>query len=65
MEDEINESSVNYSEEFKKELDARVDEYLNGGKMVTPEEMNERLQAISKKRDRYGIPLHYLPDSSK
>ena len=50
VEDEINETSVSYSEEFKKDLDARVNEYLNGGKMVTPEEMNEKLQAIRKKR---------------
>ncbi|MEO7315193.1 MAG: hypothetical protein ABIW47_08410 [Ginsengibacter sp.] len=46
----INETSAPYSEEFKKDLDARVNEYLNGGKMVTPEEMNDRLQAIRKKR---------------
>lgn len=50
VEDEINETFTTYSEEFKKELDARVSDYLNGGKMVTPEEMNERLQAIRKKR---------------
>ncbi len=50
VEDEINETSAPYSEEFKKDLDARVNEYLNGSKMVTPEEMNDRLQAIRKKR---------------
>lgn len=50
VEDEIKETSVSYSEEFKKELDNRVNQYLNGDKMVTPSEMNKRLQRIRKKR---------------
>lgn len=50
VEDEIREFTVEYSDEFKAELDRRVNHYLNGGKMVTPAEMNKRLQRIRKKR---------------
>lgn len=50
VEDEIRESTVEYSDEFKADLDRRVNHYLNGGKMVTPAEMNKRLQRIRKKR---------------
>ncbi|MEP6948307.1 MAG: hypothetical protein ABI863_03485 [Ginsengibacter sp.] len=48
--DEIKETIVEYSTEFKAELDNRVNNYLNGGKMVSPSEMNKRLRAIRKKR---------------
>lgn len=50
VEDEIKESVMEYSPEFKKELDRRVEHYLNGGKMVSAAEMNKRLKAIRKKR---------------
>ena len=50
VEDEIKETIVEYSTEFKAELDNRVNYYLNGGKMVTPSEMNKRLRAVRKKR---------------
>lgn len=50
VEDEIIRTSVSYSEEFKRELDNRVNQYLNGQKMVTPSEINKRLQRIRKKR---------------
>ncbi|MBN9350355.1 MAG: hypothetical protein J0H55_06690 [Chitinophagaceae bacterium] len=50
VEDEIMETSVTYSEEFKKELDNRVNHYLKGGKMITSSEMNKRLKHIRKKR---------------
>jgi hypothetical protein len=50
VEDEIRDSAVEYTPEFKSELDRRVDYYLNGGKMVSPNEMNKRLQVIRKKR---------------
>jgi hypothetical protein len=50
VEDEIRETSVSYSEVFKKELNNRVNQYLKGDKMVTPSEMNKRLQRIRKKR---------------
>lgn len=50
VEDEIKDTTVEYTDEFKAELDRRVSYYLNGGKMVSPSEMNKRLQAIRKKR---------------
>jgi hypothetical protein len=50
VEDEIKDTTVEYTDEFKAELDRRVNHYLNGGKMVSPSEMNKRLQAIRKKR---------------
>ena len=50
VEDDIKDSAVTYTEEYKAELDQRVDYYLNGGKMVSPEQMNERINAIRKKR---------------
>lgn len=50
VEDEITETSVSYSEAFKKELDHRVNQYLKGDKMVAPAEMNKRLERICKKR---------------
>lgn len=50
VEDEITETSVPYSEAFKKDLDRRVNKYLKGERMVTPTEMNQRLQRIRKKR---------------
>lgn len=49
VEDEIKDTTVKYTDEFKAELDRRVNYYLNGGKMVSPSEMNKRLQAIRKK----------------
>jgi len=50
VEDEIKETIVEYSAEFKAELDSRVNHYLKGGKMVSSTEMNKRLQALRKKR---------------
>ena len=50
VEDDIKDSAVTYTEEYKAELDRRVDYYLNGGKMVSPEQMNKRINAIRKKR---------------
>ena len=50
VEDEIKETIVEYTPEFKAELDKRVDYYLNGGKMISPAEINKRLQALRKKR---------------
>ena len=48
--DKIKETIVEYTPEYKAELDKRVDYYLNGGKMISPSEMNKRLQALRKKR---------------
>ena len=39
-----------YSTEFKAELDKRVNYYLNGGKMISADEMNTRLQTLRKKK---------------
>lgn len=50
LEDDIAETTGEYSEEFKAELDKRVNYYLGGGKMVTAPEMNKRLKALRKKR---------------
>lgn len=50
VEDEIKETIFEYTPEFKTELDSRVNHYLKGGKMVSPTEMNKRLQALRKKR---------------
>ncbi|MCS3796924.1 hypothetical protein [Niastella sp. OAS944] len=48
FENEI-EQEVEYSEEFKAELDKRVEYYRNGGKMVSASEMKKRLKAIRSK----------------
>ena len=50
VKDEIKETTLAYTDEFKAELDRRVEHYLNGGKMVLSKEMNKRLNAIRKKR---------------
>ena len=50
VEYEINEALCDYSPEFKVELDERVNYYLNEGKMVSPFEMNKRIQILRKKR---------------
>ncbi len=50
VEDEIKETIVEYSAEFKAELDNRVNYYLSGGKMVSPSAMNTKLRALRKKR---------------
>jgi hypothetical protein len=50
VENEINEALCDYSPEFKVELDERVNYYLNKGKMVSPFEMNKRIQILRKKR---------------
>ena len=49
FESEIEQSEVTYTEEFKAELDKRVEYYRNGGKMVSPTEMSKRIRAIRQK----------------
>jgi hypothetical protein len=34
------------SDEFKAELDSRYEEYINGGKLISEEEVNHRIRAI-------------------
>lgn len=50
VEDEIRETIIEYTPEYKRELDNRANDYLNGGKMVSPDEMKKRLQSVRKKR---------------
>lgn len=51
VEDEIIKNTfIEYSPEFKADLDKRVSYYLKGGKMVSATEMNKRLQTLRKKR---------------
>ena len=51
LEDSLKELKVEYIEEFKAELDKRVEYYLRGGQMVTTAEMNNRLLKIRDKRN--------------
>lgn len=49
MEEEIKESAVEYTDEFKAELDKRYADYKSGkAKMVTAEESHKRIQKILK-----------------
>jgi putative addiction module component (TIGR02574 family) len=49
MENEIEETAVEYSEEFKKELDNRYTDYKTGKtKTITAEESKKRIQKILK-----------------
>ncbi|MES1181338.1 MAG: addiction module protein [Flavobacterium sp.] len=49
MEEDIEESAVEYSDEFKKELDKRYADYKNGKvKMMTAAESKRRIQKILK-----------------
>lgn len=50
VEDEIKESITEYNEGFKLELDSRLQHYLTGGEMVTPDEMSTRLNAAKKRK---------------
>jgi hypothetical protein len=49
FENEIEQSEVVYTDEFKAELDKRVAYYRNGGKMISSTEMNKRIKAIRQK----------------
>jgi hypothetical protein len=40
------ENTNGYSDDFKKELDSRYEEYLNGGKLVSEAEANKRIKKI-------------------
>ncbi len=50
LEDAIKDLKVEYTEEDKAELDRRAEYYLNGGQMVSQDEMNNRLLRIREKR---------------
>ena len=49
FEREIEEEEEEYSEEFKKELDRRYNYYINGGKMVTMQEADTRINDVMRK----------------
>ncbi len=49
VEEEIEKSSVEYSDEFKKELDRRYAYYKSGGKMVSAREANKQIKEILRK----------------
>ena len=46
FEDEIEQEEIEYSEEFKKELDRRYDYYKNGGKMLSAAEADKQIKKI-------------------
>jgi putative addiction module component (TIGR02574 family) len=49
MEEEIKESAVDYTDEFKAELDKRYADYKSGkAKMITAEESKKRIQKVLK-----------------
>jgi hypothetical protein len=49
MEEDIEKSTVEYTDDFKKELDRRYAYYKSGGKMVIASVANKQIQAILKK----------------
>lgn len=49
FEDEIAQEDMEYTDEFKKELDQRHAYYKNGGKMVSAAEAGKQVKAILKK----------------
>ncbi|MEO8108421.1 MAG: hypothetical protein ABI594_00230 [Ginsengibacter sp.] len=40
------ENASAYSDDFKKELDNRYEEYMNGGKLVSEKVVNQRIKKI-------------------
>ncbi len=50
VEGEIHDSSIEYTKALKTELDRRVEYYLKGGKMVSPDEMRKRLKTARRNR---------------
>lgn len=42
----VADENVTYSDDFKKELDSRYEEYKNGGKLVSEKEANLRIKKI-------------------
>lgn len=53
MENDIEDSALEYTEEVKKELDRRYDEYKNGNaKMISAAESRKRMQKLLKAHKR-------------
>lgn len=49
VENEIEKSAIQYSDDFKKELDKRYAYYKSGGKMITAAAATKQIQQIIKK----------------
>ena len=49
VEDDIEKSAVQYTNDFKKELDRRYAYYKSGGKMVNAGEANKQIQEVLNK----------------
>ncbi len=49
FEEEIEQAGIEYTDEFKEELNKRYDYYKNGAKMITAEEANARIEKIIQK----------------
>ncbi len=49
-----------YSEEFKKELDSRYEEYIKGGKLVSEAEVNRRIKNIINGKSKKLLFTHYF-----
>jgi hypothetical protein len=49
MEEDIEKLAVEYTNDFKKELDRRYAYYKSGGKMVTAAAANKQIQEVLKK----------------
>lgn len=46
FEDEIDQDEWEYTDEFKAELDSRLEYYKNGGRMISASEANEQITQI-------------------
>ena len=49
FEERIEQAGIEYTDEFKEELNKRYDYYKSGGKMITAEEANARIEKIIQK----------------
>lgn len=52
FEEEIKQAEWEYTEEFKNTLNERYSDYLKGGKMVSIEEANKRIENLKKRRGK-------------
>lgn len=55
VKNEIKESGINYTEEFKADLDRRVVYYVEERRMVNSKEMQKRIKAISKQKNKNAL----------
>lgn len=52
FEDEITQDDWEYSDEFKKELQARYAHYVGGGEMVSAADANKQIKALLKTKKK-------------